>query len=260
MEPNILYSVQKDTIAVLTLNRPQAANSLSLALLGELCGLLRDMRNNPDIRCVIITGQGNKTFCAGADLKERARMNRTEAKQAVSLIQSVIHQVESLPQPVIASLNGSALGGGLELALACDIRIAADHIEVGLPETTLAIIPGAGGTQRLPRLIGRGKAKELIYTGHRISAQTALDLNLVEHVVPLSELRKKTEEIAQKIAANGPVAVRQAKFAINKGLETNIETGLAIEQKAYELTIPTKDRTEGLQAFLEKRKPEYKGE
>ncbi|MGR3206831.1 enoyl-CoA hydratase [Bacillus glycinifermentans] len=260
MDPNILSSVQQGKIAVLTLNRPHAANSLSLELLGELRGLLRDIKSDPAIRCVIITGKGDRTFCAGADLKERARMNRTEAKQAVSLIQSVIHEIEALPQPVIASLNGSALGGGLELALACDIRVAADHIEAGLPETTLAIIPGAGGTQRLPRLIGRGKAKELIYTGRRISAQTARDIGLVEHVVPLSELKERTEDIAQTIAANGPVAVRQAKLAINKGIETDIETGLAIEQQAYEATIPTSDRTEGLKAFAEKRRPEYTGE
>lgn len=149
---------------------------------------------------------------------------------------------------------------GLELALACDIRIAAEHIELGLPETTLAIIPGAGGTQRLPRLIGRGKAKEMIFTGCRISAEEAQKISLVEHVVPLSKLKEASESIAANIAANGPVAVRQAKFAINQGLETAIETGLAIEQKAYELTIPTKDRTEGLKAFAEKRKPDYTGE
>ena len=260
MEPNILSSVQQGKIAVLTLNRPHSANSLSLALLGELRGLLRDIKSDPAIRCVIITGKGDRTFCAGADLKERARMNRAEAKQAVCLIQSVIHEIEALPQPVIASLNGSALGGGLELALACDIRVAADHIEAGLPETTLAIIPGAGGTQRLPRLIGRDTATTEIYTGRRISAQTARDIGLVEHVVPLSELKERTEDIAQTIAANGPVAVRQAKLAINKGIETDIETGLAIEQQAYEATIPTNDRTEGLKAFAEKRKPEYTGE
>ncbi|MFT0800914.1 enoyl-CoA hydratase [Bacillus swezeyi] len=260
MEPNVLCSIHQQSIAIVTLNRPRAANALSLALLEEFQHILRDIKANPATRCVIITGKGDKTFCAGADLKERARMNRSEAMQAVSLIQSVFHEMEKLPQPVIASLNGSALGGGLELALACDIRIAADHIELGLPETTLAIIPGAGGTQRLPRLIGPGKAKEMIYTGCRISAQKAKDIGLIEHAVPLSALEEKAENIALKIAANGPVAVRQAKFAIHHGLETNIETGLSIERKAYELTIPTKDRTEGLKAFAEKRKPYYTGE
>ncbi|MFN2747411.1 MULTISPECIES: enoyl-CoA hydratase [Bacillus] len=260
MEPNLQFSIQQQSVAVLTLNRPQARNALSLALLDELKNALRDIQSNPDIRCVIITGKGDRAFCAGADLKERAQMSRLEAKQAVSLIQNVFRETDRLPQPVIAALNGSTLGGGLEFALACDIRIAASHIELGLPETTLAIIPGAGGTQRLPRLIGRGKAKEMIYTGCRINAQTAKDIGLVEHVVPLSELKEKAEDIALTIAANGPIAVRQAKFAINKGLETDIETGLSIEQKAYELTIPTKDRTEGLKAFSEKRKPRYTGE
>ncbi|TAI53354.1 Short-chain-enoyl-CoA hydratase [Bacillus paralicheniformis] len=260
MEPNVLYSINEQAVAVLTLNRPQAANALSLGLLDDFQRILRDIRSNPAVRCVIITGTGDRTFCAGADLKERARMSRTEAKQAVSMIQQVVSETEKLPQPVIASLNGSALGGGLELALACDIRIAAEHIELGLPETTLAIIPGAGGTQRLPRLIGRGKAKEMIYTGCRISAEEAQKISLVEHVVPLQKLKETTESIAANIAANGPVAVKQAKFAINQGLETDIETGLAIEQKAYELTIPTKDRTEGLKAFTEKRKPYYTGE
>ncbi|MFB6497137.1 enoyl-CoA hydratase [Bacillus haynesii] len=260
MEPNVLYSINEQSVAVLTLNRPQAANALSLGLLDDFQRILHDIRSNPAVRCVIITGKGDRTFCAGADLKERARMSRTEVKQAVSLIQRVASETEKLPQPVIASLNGSALGGGLELALACDIRIAAEHIELGLPETTLAIIPGAGGTQRLPRLIGKGKAKEMIYTGRRISAEEAQKISLVEHVVPLSKLKETTESIAANIAANGPIAVRQAKFAINQGLETSIETGLAIEQKAYELTIPTKDRTEGLKAFTEKRQPYYTGE
>ncbi|MDA1475137.1 enoyl-CoA hydratase [Bacillus changyiensis] len=259
MAPNILFSIYK-SIATLTLNRPHAANSLSTSLLEELHRHLNSIKSNSAIRSVIITGTGEKVFCAGADLKERAHMNHGETKQTVSLIQDVIKEIEELPQPVIASLNGSALGGGLELALACDIRIAANHIELGLPETTLAIIPGAGGTQRLPRLIGRGKAKEMIFTGNRLRAKDAKDLQLVEYVVPLQELKEKTENIAQKIAENGPIAVRQAKFAINKGLEIDLATGLSIEQKAYELTIPTNDRTEGLKAFLEKRKPQYKGE
>ncbi len=259
MEPNVLYSINEQAVAVLTLNRPQAANALSLGLLDDLQHILRDIRSNPAVRCVIITGVGNRTFCAGADLKERARMSPTEAKQAVSMIQQVVSQTEKLPQPVIASLNGSALGGGWSLHWRATSGSQPNILNSASRNNARDHSRGRG-TQRLPRLIGRGKAKEMIYTGCRISAEEAQKISLVEHVVPLQKLKETTENIAANIAANGPVAVRQAKFAINQGLETDIETGLAIEQKAYELTIPTKDRTEGLKAFTEKRKPYYTGE
>lgn len=260
MEKQVLLTINDAGIATITLNRPEAANALSLQMLYELHEALQEIKFNPSARCVIITAAGEKVFCAGADLKERAAMDQTQVKKTVSLIRGNINDVELLPQPVIAALNGSALGGGLELALACDIRVASEHIRLGLTETSLAIIPGAGGTQRLPRLIGKGRAKEMIYTAKRIDAKEALQIGLVEHVVPLEQLRAKAEEIATAIAKNGPIAVQQAKFTIDKGLEVDLQTGLSIEQKAYEVTIPTKDRIEGLTAFKEKRTPQYKGE
>ncbi|MDL5141627.1 enoyl-CoA hydratase [Bacillus atrophaeus] len=259
MGNNVLFSLRKETIAVVTLNRSHAANSLSADMLYELQDTAQKIESDPNIRCVILTGSGEKAFCAGADLKERRGMDHSQVRRSVSLIQSVVSRIEALPQPVIAALNGTALGGGLELALACDIRIATNDVRLGLPETSLAIIPGAGGTQRLPRLIGQGKAKELIYTGRRISAQEAKEIGLIEYVTASADLLSKAEQLAEFIAANGPIAVRQAKFAINKGLETDLNTGLSIEQKAYEITIPTKDRTEGLQAFQEKRRANYEG-
>ncbi|WP_096201507.1 enoyl-CoA hydratase [Bacillus sp. FJAT-45350] len=259
MEKQVLFSLNEG-VATVTLNRANAANALSVQMLYDLHEVLMEIKFNPEVRCVIITGSGEKAFCAGADLKERATMSPTEVKRTVSLIRGNVDDVEALPQPVITALNGVAFGGGLELALASDIRIASDHCKMGLTETSLAIIPGAGGTQRLPRLVGKGKAKEMIYTAKRIDAIEAEKIGLVEHVVPIGLLMDKALEIAKQISANGPVAIQQAKFAIEKGLETDIATGLSIEQKAYEITIPTKDRLEGLAAFKEKRSPSYKGE
>ncbi|AKE23730.1 MULTISPECIES: enoyl-CoA hydratase [Bacillus] len=259
MGDSILFTVKNEHMALITLNRPQAANALSAEMLRNLQMILQEIEFNSNIRCVILTGTGEKAFCAGADLKERIKLKEDQVLESVSLIQRTAALLDALPQPVIAAINGSALGGGLELALACDLRIATESAVLGLPETGLAIIPGAGGTQRLPRLIGRGKAKEFIYTGRRVTAHEAKEIGLVEHVTAPCDLMPKAEELAAAISANGPIAVRQAKFAINKGLETDLATGLAIEQKAYEQTIPTKDRREGLQAFQEKRRAVYKG-
>lgn len=255
----ILFEFE-NRIATIRLNRPEAANAFSKQMLYEFNEILEEIKYSPSIRAVIVTGAGEKAFCAGADLKERAGMSPIEVKQTVAQIRHVVDAVEQLPVPVIAAINGAAFGGGLELALACDLRIAAETANVGLTETSLAIIPGAGGTQRLPRLIGLGKAKELIYTAQRVEANEAKELGLIEHVVKKEELLHKAREIAGKIAENGPIAVTQAKIAINKGIEVDLQTGLNIEQMAYEMTIPTKDRIEGLTAFREKRKPQYKGE
>ncbi|WP_209124325.1 enoyl-CoA hydratase [Alkalihalobacillus sp. BA299] len=260
MEKKVLLTIDDTGIAQITLDRPEAANALSLQMLYELHEAIQEVKYNPKVRCVVIKATGEKVFCAGADLKERAGMDPVQVKKTVALIRGNINDIEALPQPVICALNGSAFGGGLELALACDIRIAADHIKLGLTETSLAIIPGAGGTQRLPRLIGKGKAKELIYTAKRVDAAEAEKIGLVEYVVPLEYLEQKVSEITSQIAKNGPIALQQAKYAIDKGLEVDLQTGLAIEQKAYEVTIPTKDRIEGLTAFKEKRIPNYTGE
>lgn len=260
MSRSVLYSTLNKGVAVLTLNRQEAANALSLNMVHELRSIQQELRFNRNIRCVIVTGAGEKAFCAGADLKERAQMNETEVRQTVSLIREMINHFEQLPQPVICAINGGAFGGGLELALACDIRMAADTAKMGLTETSLAIIPGAGGTQRLPRLIGKGRAKELIYTAKCISAFEAEKIGLVEYVVPSEQLFDKAVQTANAIVENAPIAVSQAKIAIDRGLEVDLNTGLKLEQMAYDITIPTNDRLEGLKAFNEKRKPVYKGE
>ncbi|OIK10365.1 enoyl-CoA hydratase [Bacillus sp. MUM 116] len=260
MDQAVKVSTREDGIVVISLNRPEAANALSTNLLEELKTILESCKFDSAVRCVIITGAGEKAFCAGADLKERAGMDAQMVKKTVSLIRECVNSLETLPQPVIAAVNGAAFGGGTELALACDIRIASETANFGLTETSLGIIPGAGGTQRLPRLVGKGRAKELIYTARRIDAKEAKEIGLVEYVERPESLLDKALEIAGQIVKNGPIAIRQAKFAIDKGYDVDLATGLSIEQNAYEVTIPTKDRLEGLQAFKEKRKPVYKGE
>jgi methylglutaconyl-CoA hydratase len=259
MSEGLLLISEREGIVTLTLNRTDAANALSLALLDELLAAYERIRYRNDVRVVIITGTGNKAFCAGADLKERAGMNETQVRQTLAKIRAAVNGLEELPMPVIAAVNGVAYGGGTELCLAADIRIAAASAKFGLTETSLAIIPGAGGTQRLSRLVGVAVAKELIFTARRIDAEEAKEIGLVSKVVPDDELLTHAHHLAEEISANGPLAVRQAKFAINRGIEVDLQTGLAIEAKAYEVIIPTEDRLEGLRAFKEKRKPNYLG-
>lgn len=260
MEQIVLVSNPEDGIVLITLNRPQAANALSVQMLRDLLDALETCKFDPSVRCVVITGAGEKAFCAGADLKERAGMDIPDVRRTVSLIRSTVNQIESLPQPVIAAVNGVAFGGGTELTLACDIRVASETAGFGLTETSLGIIPGAGGTQRLPRLVGKGRAKELIFTARRIDSKEAKEIGLVEFVEPAETVLDKAIALAKQIAKNGPIAVKQAKYAIDKGMNADLNTGLAIEENAYEITIPTQDRLEGLQAFKEKRLPVYKGE
>lgn len=251
---------ENQQIAIVTLERAEAANAMSLQLLEDLNHSLHEIESTPNVRCVVLTASGEKAFCAGADLKERAGMNEREVVQTVKKIGQTVRRVEQLPIPVVAAINGVAFGGGLELALACDLRVSSDSAKMGLTEVSLGIIPGAGGTQRLTRLVGLGKAKELIYAAKRLTAEEALRIGLVEHIAPLDELQAKAMELAQSIAKNAPIALKQAKQAINQGSEVDLATGLKIEEMCYAITIPTKDRLEGLQAFKEKRKPEYKGE
>ncbi|WAH38719.1 enoyl-CoA hydratase [Alicyclobacillus dauci] len=246
-------------IVVLGLNREDAANALSTPLLEDLLTVIAELHHAPNVRVVILTGRGSKAFCAGADLKERRGMDDGQVRRAVARIRRAVEAVAQLPMPVIAAVNGVAFGGGTELALAADIRILADTAKMGLTETSLAIIPGAGGTQRLPRVVGVAKAKELIYTARRIDAETALQLGLANRVVPATEVLETAMEMAREIARNGPIAVRQAKFAIDAGMSVDLQSGLSIEKQAYEMVIPTEDRLEGLNAFAEKRKPQYRG-
>ncbi|MDF1556143.1 MAG: enoyl-CoA hydratase-related protein, partial [Deferrisomatales bacterium] len=195
----------------------------------------------------------------GADLKERAGMDPNQVRRCLSLIRGVMDKVENLPMPTIAAVNGAALGGGTELALACDLRVVAESAKMGLTETSLAIIPGAGGTQRLPRLIGKAKAKELIFTARRVDAAECLGLGLANRVVPGAELLGAAHALAAEIGRNGPVALKAAKRAIDRGMEMDLGNALVFENTCYEMTIPTEDRVEGLTAFREKRKPVYKG-
>jgi enoyl-CoA hydratase/carnithine racemase len=249
----------KDGIATLTLNRPEVMNALNFEIVRALDQHLETMRFDAAVRVVVLTGAGPKAFCAGADLKERAGLSPEQVKAFLFLLRQVFEAIEHYPKPVIAAVNGVAFGGGLEVALAADLRLAAESAVVGLTETRLAIIPGGGGTQRLPRLIGVGKAKELIFTGRRISAAQALSIGLVNQVCPPEQLQAEALKLAAEICQGGPIAVQQAKYAINAGMQSDLHTGLAIEANAYQICIPTEDRLEGLAAFREKRKPVYKG-
>jgi len=259
MSAEVLLRREEEGILTLTLNRPEVMNSLNFELLHRLRDQVDQVRHRRDVRVIVITGSGEKAFCSGADLKERAGLPPEKVKEFIFTIRNLFTAIEQLGMPVIAAVNGIALGGGTELALACDIRIAATAATLGLTETRLAIIPGAGGTQRLPRLIGRGKAKELIFTGRRVESAEALQIGLVNRVVPPEALIDECRRMAAMICETGPIAIEQAKYAINHGLETDLATGLAIESAAYWVTLPTEDRLEGLTAFREKRKPVYKG-
>lgn len=255
----VRFELLEGSIGLITLSRPEAANAMSVQLLHELSDTLDQINGDPAVRVVLLTGEGEKAFCAGADLKERKGMSDRQVKQIVQLIGATVAKVETLAQPVIAVLNGVAFGGGLELALACDLRIAATHVKLGLTETSLGIIPGAGGTQRLPRLIGLGKAKELIYTARRLSAKEAEKYGIIEYVYEGHEVLDKAQQLALEMAKNAPLSLVQAKVAINQGVEVDLATGLKIESLAYSALIPTEDRLEGLLAFQEKRAPQYSG-
>ncbi|MCS1390700.1 enoyl-CoA hydratase [Lysinibacillus boronitolerans] len=255
----VRFELLEGSIGLITLSRPEAANAMSVQLLHELSDTLDQINGDPAVRVVLLTGAGEKAFCAGADLKERKGMSNRQVKQIVQLIGATVAKVETLAQPVIAVLNGVAFGGGLELALACDLRIAATHVKLGLTETSLGIIPGAGGTQRLPRLIGLGKAKELIYTARRLNAEEAKNYGIIEYVYEGHEVLNKAQQLALEMAKNAPLSLVQAKVAINQGVEVDLATGLKIESLAYSALIPTEDRLEGLLAFQEKRAPQYSG-
>ncbi|MCF6136235.1 enoyl-CoA hydratase-related protein [Pseudalkalibacillus berkeleyi] len=256
---SILYEV-KNYIAYVTLNRPEVLNCFNFDTLKHLGEVVEEIHHNPEARVVIFTGAGEKAFSAGADLKERKTLTENEVRRNVTKIRDVFTAVDKLPQPTIAVMNGYAFGGGFELALACDFRIAVEDTKMGLTELGWAIIPGAGGTQRLPRLIGQAKAMELIMTAKKVSSEEALRYGIVNEVVSSDKLIETAEQWAERMLSNGPIALKQAKYAIKQGMNVDLETGLNLEAKAYEVTIPTKDRVEALVAFGEKRPPEFKGE
>jgi len=251
-------------IVVFGINRPKAMNALSKNLVKNLSSAIDAVKFDKNCRVVIIRSLAKGAFCAGADLKERAKMTPAEVGPFVAKGREIIGAWDKLPMPVIAAIDGVALGGGLEMALACDLRVASDNAKLGLTETRLAIIPGGGGTQRLPRVVGIGKAKELIYSARILNGRDAEKIGLVNHCVDQNEAGDaaylKSLQLAREILPNGPVGVTMAKMAINKGSEVDITSGLAFEEAAYAQVIPTKDRIEALTAFREKRKPVFKGE
>jgi tRNA pseudouridine(55) synthase len=249
----------KDNVLTLTLNRPEAMNAMNRGLMAATHAALEDAAANRQIRAVIIAGAGGKSFCAGADLKERKGMTVEETRKFVRRIRGLMDLVESMPMPTIAAIEGYAFGGGCELALACDLRVLGKNAKIGLTECALGIIPGAGGTQRLPRLVGLSKAKELIFTAHRVPAEMAGDIGLADRVVEAGDALEAAHSLANEIAKNAPLAVEAAKAAVNGGYSMGIGEGELLEARCYEVTLFTEDRMEGLKAFAEKRKPEYQG-
>lgn len=250
---------QDGAVGVLTINRPKSLNALNPATLHEIAACLATIRQEETIRCVIITGAGDRAFVAGADIAAMATMNALEGKQFSALGLQVLRQLEELPIPVIAAVNGFALGGGTELALACDLIIAAETAKFGQPEINLGVIPGFGGTQRLARRIGLPRARELIYSGEMIDAETALRYGLVNKVVPSQELMTAAKALAHKLAAKPPIAIRQAKMAINAGIDMDLHNACRFENEAFALTFATEDKAEGMKAFLEKREAKFTG-
>ncbi|XP_063701748.1 methylglutaconyl-CoA hydratase, mitochondrial [Culicoides brevitarsis] len=264
-EANLSYGTENhEGIAVLGLNRAKAKNSFSVSLVKDLRSHIDSLAHDNKVRVLVLRSLVPGVFCAGADLKERATLTPTQVSAFVTSLRKLLSDIEQLPMPVIAAIDGVALGGGLEMALACDIRVAADNAKMGLVETKLAIMPGAGGTQRLPRVINAALAKELIFTSRVFNGVEAEKMGICNHSVQQNAEGNaafvKALALAEEILPNGPIGVRMAKKAIDKGLQVDLSTGFAIEEACYAQLIPTKDRLEGLKAFAEKRKPNYKGE
>jgi len=253
---NLLFE-KKGSIGILSINRPKALNALNSSLLGDLDNAIDEIREDSDIHIVILTGVG-KSFVAGADIGEMKDMDIHEARIFAEKGTKIFRKVETMDKPVIGAINGFALGGGCELAMCCDIRIASDKAKFGQPEVGLGIIPGFAGTQRLSRIVGVGKAKELIYTSDIINGEEAYRIGLANKIVPHDKLMDETIDMAKKIGSQGQLAVRFAKAAINRGIEADIETGTAIESDLFGLCFATEDQKEGMAAFLEKRSPDYK--
>ncbi|GMJ06092.1 hypothetical protein like AT4G16800 [Hibiscus trionum] len=267
LEPSLSQSVKlhrlsdcDSGIVEVNLDRPEAKNAIGNDMLRGLRRAFEDIGQDSSARVVMISSSVPKVFCAGADLKERKKMTASEVHSYVNYLRSTFSLIEELQIPTIAVIEGAALGGGLEMALSCDLRICGENALLALPETGLAIIPGAGGTQRLPRLVGKSIAKELIFTGRRIGGKDAMTIGLANYCVPCGEAQPKALEIAREINQKGPIAIRMAKRAINEGIERDMVSALDLEEECYERLLDTKDRLEGLAAFAEKRKPTYTGE
>jgi len=249
---------RRERVAIITINRPEKRNALNIQTRAEGAAVLDELRDDDSVRVVVFTGAGDKAFIAGADIAEFAGRSAL-AQRAVMLERGLFNAIDTFPKPVIAMVNGYCLGGGCELALACDIRIASDTASFGQPEINLGIIPGGGGTQRLTRLVGEGKAMEMILTGEIISAQEAFRLGLANQVVPADQLETKTMEVANRIAERSPIALRLAKEAVKLASRSNLDEGLRREVDIFALCFSSEDKDEGVNAFLEKRKPEFRG-
>ena len=253
---NLLLEVENG-IALLTINRPKALNALNSETLAELNACLAELENNDDVKVVILTGSGEKSFVAGADISEMVNATPAEGRKMGLLAREAFGRLENMPQVTIAAVNGFALGGGCEISMSCDIRVASDNAKFAQPECGLGILPGFGGTQRLPRLVGKGRAKELIFTCDMISADEAFRMGLANHVVPQAELIDYCKAMAGRIMKNGPYAVALAKQAINTGSDTDLDSGLKLEANLFCLSFSTADKMEGMTAFLEKRKEKH---
>lgn len=259
MEYTNLLLQHQGNIAVLTINRPKALNALNSETLSELSAALDELGRDSSVKAVIVTGSGEKAFIAGADISQMKDFSPLEGRRFAQLGHATFRKLELLPQPVIAAVNGFALGGGCELAMACDIRIASENAKFGQPEVTLGLTAGFGGTQRLPRLVGTGLASELLFTGDIIDAQEAYRIGLVNKVYPLESLMEEAQKLAQRIAGRAPVAVQLTKSAIQRGINLDLDSAQAYEAEVFGLTMSTSDQTEGCTAFVEKRKPNFEG-
>ena len=255
---NVLYE-KKGTIAYVTVNRPKVLNALNHRTWADLRSAFEDVRDDAEVRGVILTGAGEKAFIAGADIGELAHVTAVDAERSSSFGQAVLNLVENLGKPVVAAVNGFALGGGCETAMACTIRIASDNARFGQPEVKLGLLPGGGGTQRLPRLVGKGRALQLILSGETITASEAYRIGLINEVVPAANLIARAEAILKQILANAPIAVKYSIDAVNQGMETSQTEGFALEASFFGLCAATEDKKEGTSAFLEKRTAQFQG-
>jgi enoyl-CoA hydratase/carnithine racemase len=255
---NVVYD-KKGSIAYVTLNRPKVMNALNKATINELRAAFEDARDDSAVHGVILTGVGEKAFAAGADIAEIANNTAVEAEEATRRGQALTDLIENLGKPVIAAVNGFALGGGCELAMACTIRVAAESAKFGQPEVKLGVMPGYGGTQRMPRLVGRGRALKLILSGDIIDAAEAYRIGLVDELVPYPQVIERAETVLKKIIANAPLSVKYSLEAVNKGLEASVAEGLLIEASLFAVCASTDDKKEGTSAFLEKRAPKFQG-
>jgi enoyl-CoA hydratase len=255
---NIIYE-KSERIAIITLNRPEALNAFSKEVVEEIMHALEDVKSDENVRVVVLTGAGEKAFSAGADIKAMAGMTPLKARELSLMGERLCLALENLEKPVIAALNGYALGGGLEVAMSCDLRVATENARMGQTEINIGLIPGWGGTQRLTRLIGRTKAKELVFTGRMIDAKTAEQLGILNMVVPPDKFKETVRQFALELASKAPVAVRVAKALINKGADIGLDSALALEREGFGVVASTEDLKEGVSAFTEKRKPVFKG-